>query len=190
MDEDPARPAGGPGDRHRPADRYVDTVYTELRRLAGGLLGHERPDHTLQATALVHEAYLKLADQNRAAWADRAHFLAVAAQAMRRILVDHARARGRIKRGPSDKASLDDDLVVAPEPAMDLVALDDALNRLAAVNSDAARVVELRYFGGLTIEETATVLRVSDSTVEREWRYARAWLYRALDPPSDSGDGR
>lgn len=162
-------------------DHLLVSVYEELRRLAQGLLGAERPDHTLGATALVHEAYLRLVDQRAAGWDDRAHFFALAARAMRRILVDHARARGRQKRGGGlDARPLDANLVSAYEQCVDLVALDDALERLAAIKGAAARVVELRYFGGLNIEETAAVLGVSDSTVEREWRYARAWLYREL----------
>ena len=166
-------------------DRLLPSVYEELRARAGALLAEERPDHTLSATALVHEAYLKLIDQRAARWQDRAHFCAIAAQAMRRILVDHARTRKRIKRGAGRRASLDTELLVAFEQATDLLALDQAMRRLAAVNGIASRVVELRYFGGLTIKETAAVLDVSDSTVEREWRYARAWLYRTLEAPGD-----
>ena len=168
-----------------PVDRLLASVYEELRARAGALLAEERPDHTLSATALVHEAYLKLIDQRAARWQDRAHFCAIAARAMRRILVDHARTRKRIKRGAGRRASLDTELLVAFEQATDLLALDQAMSRLAAVNGIASRVVELRYFGGLTIKETAAVLDVSDSTVEHEWRYARAWLYRALEEPSD-----
>lgn len=163
-------------------DQLLPSVYDELRARAGALLAAERPDHSLSATALVHEAYLKLIDQRAARWQDRAHFCAVAAQAMRRILVDHARTRKRIKRGAGRRVSLDTELLVTFEPTTDLVALDQAMNMLAAVSETAQRVVELRYFGGLTIQETAVILDVSDSTIEREWRYARAWLYRALEP--------
>ncbi len=166
-------------------DGLLPSVYDELRRRAAGLLAAERPDHTLSATALVHEAYLKLIDQRTARWQDRAHFCAIAAQAMRRILVDHARTRKRIKRGAGRRASLDTELLIAFEQSTDLVSLDQAMHTLAVVNDTASRVVELRYFGGLTIKETAVVLCVSDTTVEREWRYARAWLYRALDEPAD-----
>jgi RNA polymerase sigma factor (TIGR02999 family) len=166
-------------------DRLLPSVYEELRATAGALLAQERSDHTLSATALVHEAYLKLIDQRAARWQDRAHFCAIAAQAMRRILVDHARTRKRIKRGAGRRVSLETELVVAFEQATDLMALDQAMNKLAVVNDSASRVVELRYFGGMTINETAVVLDVSDSTVEREWRYARAWLYRTLEEPRD-----
>lgn len=168
------------GDRTA-TDRLLTSVYEELRRLAQGLLAAERPDHSLQATALVHEAYLRLVGHRGSGWEDRAHFFSVAARAMRRILVDHARAGGRKKRGGGRaRAPLEEGLVAAYEEAVDLVALDDALDRLAAVKESSARVVELRYFGGLTIDQTASVLGVSESSVEREWRYARSWLYREL----------
>ena len=156
-------------------------VYDELRSRAAALLARERPGHTLSATALVHEAYLKLIDQKAAKWQDHAHFCAVAAGAMRRILVDHARSRNRVKRGGGQRISLDTQLVVAFEQSVDLLPLDEALVRLESINADAARVVELRYFAGMTIDETALVMGVSNSTVEREWRYARAWLYRTLE---------
>jgi RNA polymerase sigma factor (TIGR02999 family) len=156
-------------------------VYDELRRLAESFLERERPDHTLQATALVHEAYVKLVDQHSARWNDRAHFFAVAAQAMRRILVDHARTHGRAKRGGGlRQVSLDTQAELAQRPDTDLLALDDALDRLAKDSPDSIRVVEMRYFSGMTIDETAAALGVSTATVEREWRYARAWLYRDL----------
>jgi RNA polymerase sigma-70 factor, ECF subfamily len=161
-------------------NRLMPSVYDQLRALAEDLLSRERPDHTLQATALVHEAYVKLVDQRAARLQDRAHFFAVAAQAMRRILVDHARTHKSIKRGAGRKVSLDTELLVALEQSVELISLDDALRQLASVNANAASVVELRYFGDLTIAEAALVLGVSDSTVEREWRYARAWLYRVL----------
>jgi RNA polymerase sigma factor (TIGR02999 family) len=156
-------------------------VYDELRAMAAGLLVQERPGHTLQATDLVHEAYLKLVDQRAVRYQDRAHFLAIAATAMRRILVDHARTRGRVKRGAGERASLDTQLLVAFEQKVDLLALDEAMTELASVSPEAARVVELRYFGGLSIEETAAALGISDSSVERHWRHGRAWLYRALE---------
>lgn len=162
-------------------NELLPLVYHELRRLAENFLEAERSDHTLQATALVHEAYLKLVDQHSARWQDRAHFFAVAAQAMRRILVDHARTHGRVKRGGGlERLSLDGQAELALEPGVDLVALDDALQRLSDVSPESIRVVELRYFGGMTIDEAAAALGVSTSTVEREWRYARAWLYREL----------
>jgi RNA polymerase sigma factor (TIGR02999 family) len=163
-------------------DRLLPLVYDELRRLAQARLRAERPDHTLQATALAHEVYLKLIDQSRVAWRDRAHFFAIAARAIRRILVDHARTRHREKRGGgARKLSLDEALTVpAAAPDTDLLALDEALERLASVEPEKAAVVELRFFGGLTAEETAEALGISLSTVERYWRYARAWLYDAL----------
>jgi RNA polymerase sigma-70 factor (ECF subfamily) len=145
------------------------------------LMTRERVDHTLQPTALVHEAYLKLIDQSCAHWQDRAHFFAVAAQALRRILVDHARRHVAAKRGgPHTKLQLNEGLIAAYEQTVDLLALDDALSRLAEQDGQRARVVELRFFGGLTVDEAATVLDVSARTVERQWRYARAWLYREL----------
>lgn len=158
-------------------------VYDELRSMAARLLHAERPDHTLQPTALVHEAYLRLVDQ-RAGWQDRAHFYAIAAQAMRRILVDYARAHRASKRGGGiAPVSLDEHGDVAPSPGPvldDLLAVDAALEALQDLDEFGARVVELRYFGGLSVEETARVLGVSPATVKREWSLARAWLYRRL----------
>jgi len=162
-------------------DRLLPIVYTELHRLAQRQMRQERGGHTLQATALVHEAYLKLVDQRRVQWRNRAHFFGVAAQVMRRILVDHARSHAAQKRGGGWAAlSLDEVPLIAEEPAVDLVALDDALNRLGALDLQQAKVVELRYFGGLTIDETAEVLRVSPATVSREWTLAKAWLFGEL----------
>ncbi len=153
-------------------------IYDELRSLAANYLRRERPGHTLQPTALVHEAYLRLVDQTQVRWQNRAHFFGIAAQMMRRILVDHARGHNAEKRGSDfQKISLDENLDVAGERATDLVALDDALNRLAAIDAQKARLVELRYFGGLSVEETAEVLGVSAPTVKRQWRMAKAWLY-------------
>jgi RNA polymerase sigma factor (TIGR02999 family) len=166
----------------------LDSVYGELRTLAQSFLQQERKGHTLQATALVHEAYLKLVDQSQVRWQDRAHFCAAAAQAMRRILIDHARARNRRKRRSGRKLSLDTALVIAYEQDVDLLALEDALTELTARNPVAARVVELRFFGGLTIEEAAEVIGVSPSTVENEWRYARALLYRKLADDPELAD--
>jgi RNA polymerase sigma factor (TIGR02999 family) len=171
----------------RAMDRLLPLVYDQLRLLAQDMMERERSDHTLQATALVHEAYLKLVDQTRVQWRDRAHFFAVAAQAIRRILVDHARGHGRAKRGGGRaKLTLIEGRLAADEQTVDIVALDEALATLAADHPQHARIVEMRFFAGLTTEETAAVLGVSTRTVERKWRYARAWLYRALS----SGDPR
>jgi RNA polymerase sigma-70 factor (ECF subfamily) len=165
----------------RAADELLPLVYDRLRALAADLMLRERVDHTLQPTALVHEAYLKLVDQTQACWQDRAHFFSVAAQALRRILVDHARGHARVKRGSGHTIlQLDDGMVAAYEETVDLLSLDDALTRLTEQDKQRARVVELRFFGGLTIDEAAAVLDVSSRTVERQWRYARAWLYREL----------
>ena len=153
-------------------------VYAELRRLAAGYLRRERPGHTLQPTALVNEAYLRLVDQTQVRWQNRAHFLGVAAQMMRRILVDHVRGQRAEKRGGEiQKLSLDENIDVSGERAADLVALDEALKRLAELDPQKSRIVELRFFGGLSVEETAEVLGVSAPTVKRQWRMAKAWLY-------------
>jgi RNA polymerase sigma factor (TIGR02999 family) len=163
-------------------DSLVPLVYSELRRMAARHLRHERPQHTLQATALVHEAFVKLVDQRDVRWQNRAHFYGIAAQAMRRILVDHARGRATEKRGGDlSRVPLDDDAVKSGlDDRTDILDLDDALTRLAAVDADQVRVVELRYFGGLTVEETAEVLGCSTGSVKREWTTAKAWLYREL----------
>ena len=159
-------------------DELLPLIYGELRRLAAGYLRRERVGHTLQPTALVHEAYLRLVDQTQVRWQNRAHFLGVAAQMMRRILVDHARGQRAEKRGGDfQKLSLDENIDVSGERASDLVALDEALQRLAEFDPQKARVVELRFFGGLSVEETAEVLGVSAPTVKRQWRMAKAWLY-------------
>jgi len=164
-------------------EQLLPAIYGELKRLAGSYLRRERPDHTLQATALVHEAFLKLVDQRDVRWQNRAHFFGIAAQIMRRILVDHARAHTASKRGSGERPlSLDDALVIAPAPDVDVLALDDALTRLAVVDPQQSRVVELRFFGGLTIDETAEVLGISPATVGREWTLAKAWLYAELGP--------
>jgi RNA polymerase sigma-70 factor (ECF subfamily) len=161
--------------------RLMPLVYGELRRLAARALRRERSGHTLQPTALVHEAYLRLVDQHRAHLQSRAHFYAVAAQIMRRILVDHARFRGRHKRGGAvAKVSLDEAFHIPKGRAVELVSLDDALHSLAEIDPQQARVVELRYFGGLTIEETADVAGISPATVKRDWVVAKAWLQREL----------
>lgn len=165
------------GDRDA-LDRLIPLVHDELRRLAGECMRGERPGHTLQPTALVHEAFLRLVD-SRVAWQDRAHFFAVAATTMRRVLVDHARAKGRAKRA-GHPVSLEDSLLVAPERADDFLVVNDALDRLAGHDPRAARVVELHFFGGLTYEETAEALQISAATVDRDLRFARAWLHREL----------
>jgi RNA polymerase sigma factor (TIGR02999 family) len=168
--------------RQEALDHLLPQIYAELRRLAAGYLWHERRDHTLQATALVHEAFLKLVDQRAVRWQSRAHFFGIAAQAMRRILVDHARAHTAAKRGDGDKPlSLDEVVVSGAMPDAELLDLHDALTRLEAIDPQQSRVVELRFFGGLTMEETAEVLRISPATVGREWTLAKAWLYAELE---------
>jgi RNA polymerase sigma factor (TIGR02999 family) len=162
-------------------DEIFPLIYDELKRIAGGYLRHEREEHTLQPTALVHEAYLKLIDQTRVSWQNRAHFLGVAAQAMRRILVDHARARAAEKRfGQLDKLQLDENIDQAVELNQELVELDAALDSLAKIDPPLAKLVELRFFGALTFEETAEVMGVSVRTAKRHWQLARAWLHRNL----------
>lgn len=163
-------------------DKLLPFVYDELHRQASRYLRKERGDHTLQTTALIHEAYMKLIDQNEVEWQNRAHFFAIAAQTMRRILVDYARTRKREKRGGDDvKLQLDDAInISAKEKSIDLVALDEALNRLAEFDERQARVVELKYFSGMTEEETAEVLDISPATVRRDWNMAKAWLYGQL----------
>ncbi len=162
-------------------DQLVPIVYEELHRQAQRYLQHESPGHTLQTTALVHEAYLRLVDQRQARWQNRAQFFGVAAQLMRRILVDHARRHHAAKRGGSAiQVPFEEGAVAAAESEVDLVALDDALTRLATLDPQQARVVELRYFTGLGIEEAAEALGISPATVKREWAMARAWLRREL----------
>ncbi len=161
-------------------DRLIDAVYPELRLLARRYLRGERTEHSLSPTALVHEAYLKLIDQRRVQWQNRSHFFAIAANVMRRILVDHARAHGAAKRGAGMQAPLQDVTLGRDPYDVDLLALDAALERLAAIDERQSRLVELRFFGGLTIEEVAAALDVSPITVKRDWALARAWLYREL----------
>jgi RNA polymerase sigma factor (TIGR02999 family) len=164
-------------------DAMLPVVYDELRRLAHRQLRRERAGHTFQTTALVHEAYVRLVDQTRVQWRDRAHFLAVAAMAMRRILVDHARRRGRVKRGGALRRVPLDALDLAAEDRAELLqALDDALRRLAAVDPRAARVVECRFFGGMTEPETGAALGVGLRTVSRDWQRARSWLFQEMYP--------
>ena len=164
-------------------DALVAIVYKELQRLAHHYMQGERANHTLQTTALVNEAYLRLTDLTRMQWRDRAHFFAMAATLMRRILVDHARDRARDKRGGGVVFTTLQDERVATPPGIDALALDEALDRLAAIDPVQARIVELRYFAGLTIEETSEALRISPATVKREWTWARAWLYHKLGGP-------
>ena len=160
------------------ASELLPLVYDELRRLAAAKMAHERPDQTLQPTALVHEAYIRLIDQSRVNWQNRAHFFGVAAQIMRRLLVDHARKHNAEKRGQDfQKLSLDENIDRAVERSAELIALDDALKTLATFDQQKARMVELRYFGGLSIEETADVLGVTPTTIKRHWRLAKAWLH-------------
>jgi RNA polymerase sigma factor (TIGR02999 family) len=164
-------------------DALLPLVYDELRRVARAYLRRERPGQTLQATGLVHEAYLRLMKERHVEWQNRAHFCAIAASSMRQILVERARARKAAKRGGAwAKLSLHEELAAAPDTGVDVEALDQALERLAARDPDQARLVELRYFGGLTIEETAGVLGVSPATVKRSWMVARAWLKKELAP--------
>src|SRR5258708_11823449 len=163
------------------AGELVPLVYAELRRLAQRQLRRERPDHTLQSTALVHEAYLRLVDQKQAKWQDRAHFFAVSGQIIRRILVDHARAQHRVKRGGGlQRLALDETIDLPNERGLQLIALDDALNDLSKLDPQQSRVVELRFFAGLSIDETAEALGISKATVNRDWVTARAWLLREL----------
>jgi len=186
---DPPSPAGitdllhawGDGDDGALA-QLTPLVEAELRRLARGYMRRERRGHTLQTTALVNEAFLRLTDARRVRWQDRAHFLGISARLMRRVLVDHARSRGCGKRGGgAERVTLDEGLVTSPEPAVDLLALDRALEALAAVDVRKSRVIELRFFGGLSVEEAADVLHVSIDTVKRDWRLAKLWLLRELD---------
>jgi RNA polymerase sigma-70 factor (ECF subfamily) len=175
--------AWGSGDP-RALDQLMPLVYDEMRRLARLHLRGERAGHTLQATALVNEAYLRLIEVNQVRWQNRAHFFAMASRVMRRILVDSARARRYQKRGGgAERVSLDEALLVSNEPSRDLVALDQALNALSAVDLRKSQVVEMRFFGGLSVAETAAVLKVSPDTVLRDWRLAKAWLLRELGPP-------
>ena len=162
-------------------DRLMPLVYEELRRMANNYLRNERKGHTLQTAALVNEAYLRLVDHENIAWQNRAHFFGVAAQAMRRILVDHARSRNYQKRGGgAQQVSLDEAMTLAGDRAAELIALDDALRELAKMDERKSRVVELRYFGGLSLEETAEALGVSIPTVTRDWNTAKAWLMREM----------
>ncbi len=162
-------------------DQLVPLVYPELRRLAKRHMAREDPAHTLQTSALINEAYLKLVDQKSVEWQSRAHFFAVAAQVMRHILVDHARTRNYAKRGGGAlKLPLDEAAALTEQRAAQLIALDDALSDLSALDGRKSQIIELRFFGGLSLEETAEVMKISPSTVQREWRAAKAWLHHAM----------
>lgn len=168
------------GDQRALAE-LMPLVYAELRQIAARQLRRERHDHTLQPTALVHEAWLRLAQTNRLTWQNRAHFLGVAAELMRRVLVDHARRRSAsIRGGGETRLALDEALNVAPSREVNLLALDDALTSLAALDPRQSKIVELKYFGGLEIEEIAEVVGISPATVKRDWQWARAWLHREI----------
>src|ERR1035438_2757421 len=185
----PDQPAGGEistllrawsdGDQSA-LDRLTPIVYEELRRLARRYMKHERPGHSLQTTALVNEAYMRLVDYKRMQWQDRAHFFAVSAQLMRRILVEHARRRNLKRGGGIPHIALDEGAVLGGERASDMVALDDAMNALSRFDPRKVQVVEMRFFGGLSVAETAEVLKISEITVMRDWSTAKAWLYREL----------
>jgi RNA polymerase sigma-70 factor (ECF subfamily) len=168
-------------------DSLLPVVYQELRRLAAGYIRHEKPGQTLQPTALVHEAYLRLMKDRPDRWQNRAHFCAIAAHSMRQILIERARARNAQKRwGEKARITLDEGLVQGGSRSIDLLALDQAIERLAALDHEQARIVELRFFGGLTVEETADALGISPATVKRHWTLARAWLARELEDKSDA----
>jgi RNA polymerase sigma-70 factor, ECF subfamily len=167
-------------------DQLMPLVYDELRRIAHRYMVREHPGHTLQTTAIVNEAYLRLIDAAQIEWKDRAHFFAISANLMRRVLVEFARSHGRKKRGGDiTKVEVDEGLIALPQRATDLVALDDALTALAAMDRRKAKVIELRFFGGLSLEETAEVLGVSPDTVSRDWRLARVWLVREMKRGAD-----
>ena len=168
-------------------EQLIPLVHDELRRVARRHMAHERAGHTLQATALVNEAYVRLIDIRQVNWQDRTHFFAMSSRLMRRILVDFARSKGYQKRGGgAQKVSLDEALIVSSEPGADLVALDDALDALAVFDARKAQVVEMRFFGGLSVEETAEALKVSVDTVMRDWKLAKAWLLRELSGETPS----
>jgi RNA polymerase sigma factor (TIGR02999 family) len=178
------------GGNRRAESQLVPLVYNELRRLAHHYMQSERSNHTLQATAVVHEVYLRLVKQRNVSWQSKAHFLAVAASLMRRILCDYARSHGRIKRGAEhDRVSLDETLVFSKEKSEEMIDLDRVLSRLEEFDQRQSKIVELLFFGGLTVEETAAVLGISPRTVKRDWSVARAWLHRELHnrKPNDTG---
>jgi RNA polymerase sigma factor (TIGR02999 family) len=164
-------------------DQLIPLIYAELRRMAGAYMRRERPGQTLQATALVHEAYMRLVDGQQEPWQNRAHFFAIAAHSMRQVLVDHARRRHAGKRGGASarKVAFDVDLLIAPDRLEDVLAIDEALERLAVIDPRQSRLIELRFFVGLNVEEVAEVMGISPATIKREWRSAKAWLHRELD---------
>jgi len=169
-------------------DELIPLIYNELHRIAHGYMRRERPGHTLQTSALINEAYVRLIDQRRAHWQNREHFFAIAARLMRRVLVDQARRKGSGKRGDSPLlVSLHEGMAVAGAPEMDLVKLDDALKDLEALDERRSRIVDMRFFGGLSLKEIAEALGISVPTVEREWRAARAWLHKAMASGSNHG---
>ena len=169
-------------------DQLFPLVYEELRRLAHRYMGRERRGHTLQTTAVVHEAYLRLIDQKQVEWQNRAHFFAIAAQMMRRILITHAQSHAYAKRGGGAlKVSLDEAAILSQERAGELIALDEALNSLTTIDPRRSQVVELRFFGGLSNEEIAAVLKISPNTVTRDWNVAKAWLYREMNKRQEDG---
>jgi RNA polymerase sigma factor (TIGR02999 family) len=170
-------------------DKLIPLVYVELRRLARSYIGKEQPGHPLQSTALVHEAYVRLIDASQVQWQNRAHFFAISANLMRRILVDFARTQNYLKRGgQAQHIPFEDDATISTERSFDFAALDEALHRLAALDPRKSQMVELRFFGGLTVEETAEVLKVSRRTVLTDWSMAKAWLLRELEGSGSSGD--
>jgi RNA polymerase sigma factor (TIGR02999 family) len=172
--------------RPQALDSLMTVVYGELRRQAARYLRKERVNHTLQPTALVNEAFMRLVDQRNVRWQNRAHFFGIASQAMRRILVDHARGCARVKRGgPKAQVTLDEGMLAAEQKSIDLIALDEALERLTVLDERQARVVELRFFGGLSVEEAGEVMGVSPATIKREWSMAKAWLYSELKTDRD-----
>jgi RNA polymerase sigma factor (TIGR02999 family) len=179
----PSQPGPRLSEHEAPSGALVTLLYQELRRLAAGCLRRERPNHTLQPTALVNEAWLRMAAQSQPGWEGRAQFLAVASHVMREVLIDYARTRNRDKRGGGlAPICIEDAGELAAAPDVDLVALDDALNVLERIDTQQRQIVELRYFGGLNIAETAQVLGISPATVKRDWRMAKAWLHRELSP--------
>ncbi|HYZ83088.1 MAG TPA: sigma-70 family RNA polymerase sigma factor [Bryobacteraceae bacterium] len=181
----------GKGDKAA-LDQLTPILYDELRRLADSYLRRERDDHTLQPTALVHEAYVKLADQTKLEWQNRAHFFGIAAQVMRHILVDHSRKHNAEKRGAGmPKVPIEEGLMVSKQQSSDIVALDDALKALSVIDERKSKIIELRYFGGLTVEEMAEVLGISVATIGRELRMAQAWLHREMTaPPASSSPSK
>jgi RNA polymerase sigma factor (TIGR02999 family) len=176
------------GDREA-LEKLIPLVYDELRRQAARYLRRERPGHTLQTTALINEAYLRLVNQQNIQWENRSHFYAIAARLMRQILVDHARKRQAAKRGGSDiKVQFEEEMVISAGENVDLLALDEALTRLAEIDPQQSRIVELRYFSGLSVEETAELLSVSSRTVKRDWNVAKAWLRRQISKDQDRSE--